>query len=229
MQCVNCPAGDAVIQQLLAQYPTQLVAVAIHAGYLTYPFGFSQYDFRTVEAQSLYEQPAMSEGAVPAAAIDRVLFDGQSTVSLLFPTAWSGRIATQLEKTTPVNVYMAQQYNPANRQLDVYVQLRYTEAVTDENRLHLYLLESGMVDPQNIPPGETIDTVYVHRHVLRDMITPLEGVELTDETTAGRVIVKHFSYTLPQNFNADNCSLIAFVQEKTNGTILQGAEVDLGE
>ena len=231
VRCVNCPAGHAKAQELMDLYPGRFLVATIHAGFLTDPYTQSHENYVINDGESLFNQPGFSEGAVPAAAIDRVLFSGQSAVALLGVNTWAGRVATQLAKTTPVNIYLHQEYNPANRQLEVCVQMRYTEAVTDENRLHLYLLESNIVNSQLIPisGGEQVKDDYVHRHVLRDMITPLEGVELTDETTAGRVIVKHFTYTLPANFNPENCSILTFVQEKTTDSILQGAEAELGE
>ena len=67
---------------------------------------------------------------------------------------------------------------------------------------------------------------YEHNHVLRKMLTYYSGDNLPEENVAGRGYIFNYSYTLPDNWNADNMSVVAFVHnfEADNKEVLQAGE-----
>ncbi len=233
VQCVNCPAGHEVVSELLSVHSGRIASVAVHAGFLSDPIpNYSTQNMVIPQGQALYDM--LEVPAVPAAAIDRILFEGESYLAIVNANRWGGKVAEQLLKTTPVNLYIHKNYTAATRQLDVYLQVRYTETQTTENRLHLFLLEDNIIEAQENAENGTTEVIpdYNHQHVLRKVVTPVEGQAITaPDKQAGRVYVKKFSFQIPDNVNPDNASVLAFVQEK-NGTsqaILQSGTLKVVE
>jgi hypothetical protein len=234
VSCINCPAGHAETKSILEANPNRTVAAIIHAGFLTDPHPNSTEVFVTPETEALYN--LLSVVAVPAAAIDRVPFDGEPYLAIVGKSKWAGRVAEQISKTTPVNVYLHKDYNSATRQLNVYVQMRYTESLSDAHNLTVYVIENNISDSQLLPDPVTlehiIDDEYAHQHVVRDVLTNTAGDALPNgfALNSGAVVVKTFATTLPEHWNADNCHIVAFVhQADSERKVLQTAEIAIIE
>ena len=89
------------------------------------------------------------------------------------------------------------------------------------------LTESGMHDAQLLPNG-TVDGDYVHRHVLRTMLTPYDGLALSAITQRGRVFVRNFEVTPVAEWRLDSCEIVGFVHEASDSIrVLQAAKVKL--
>jgi len=67
---------------------------------------------------------------------------------------------------------------------------------------------------------------YMHRHVLRDVISQPTGNDITEALTGGALISKTFSYKLPIEWDAKHCSVVAFVHQPgpDDKIVLQAAE-----
>jgi hypothetical protein len=74
------------------------------------------------------------------------------------------------------------------------------------------LTESNIIDAQTIPKVGIV-TDYKHKHVLRDMLTPFDGIALTEALSKGTKIKRDFTYTLPATFNAKECEVIAVLHQ----------------
>ena len=59
-----------------------------------------------------------------------------------------------------------------------------------------------------------IDTFYEHKHVFRDFITDYQGQQIHAGNAIFNNQIQQFNYTLPANWNAANCEIIAFVHYK---------------
>lgn len=228
VRCVNCPAGHETSQSIADQHANRIALVGIHAGFLTAPYPESEQNFVLPEGEALYDY--LSVEAVPAAAINRVKFDSEDNIAILNRNVWGGKVITVLDTPPPVNVYTYLTFDEETRALDVYVQSRYTQSASEEHFMTVYLTESNIVDPQLVPEGNssTVDYNYTHRHVLRAVLTPALGSSLGNNHSSGDVIVKKISYTLPADFKAADCDLIAFVhRSQPDKQILQGSIVKL--
>jgi hypothetical protein len=234
VSCVNCPAGHDVTKSILLNNPNRVIAALIHAGFLTDPHPNSTQVFVTPETEALYD--LMLVEAVPSAAINRTLFEGEPRLAITNKSQWGGRVASELGNATPVNLYLHRTYDPATRQVKAYVQLRYTQSVAEANNVTVYITENDIVDPQLLPDPVTgqsyvLDT-YVHQHVVRDVLSATSGdaVQVSPPQNSGTVIVKTFVSTLSGAWNADNCHIVALVHQ-ASGTrkVLQSAEIDLVE
>lgn len=207
VECVNCPDGSAKIQDLIAFYGDRLVAVSIHAGYFAEPYPNNLYDFRTQDGTQLQTFLGEPDG-YPSAVINRKLFPTEQFLQV-GKDKWAGYIQAEAASPPIISVALTHTYDPATRTLEATVNLVPSEDISGDTHLSLLITESGIVDLQQTPAGFVPD--YVHKHVLRDVLTNYDGDPIQESLTTGAVIQKTFSYTLPDNWNANNCHLVAFV------------------
>ncbi len=224
VRCVNCPAGSAQIQDLLATYGERLVAVSIHAGEYSPPLPESLYDFRTEEGDQLIDYLGAPFG-YPSAVINRKQFPGEFSMQL-GQAKWAGYIAQELAEAAKVKIAIKPNYEESSRQLSVEVTVFPQEDLPDDLNLSLMITEDDITDYQVTPSGTVSD--YEHRHVLRDMLTPYDGEPFGEVLLSGSEVVRHYSLTLPQQWVADRCHLVALVSgSASNKEVLQVHQVAL--
>lgn len=227
VRCVNCPAGSEALQALSNIYGDRLAIISLHAGFFAPPYAESKYDFRTPDGDNLLNYLGSPLG-YPAAVVDRRLFDGEARLQL-GQSQWAGYIAQEIAEVPKVKIELQQNYNDTNRQLDLTVNLQILESLEDKDvRLSVALTEDDIEDVQLTPTGKQAD--YKHKHVLRAMLSNFDGNPLSESLTSNIKVARNFTYTLPAEWNADHCKLIAFVHlggDKKD--ILQVAQVKLKE
>lgn len=223
VRCPNCPDGAATLASLGNQLGDQLVVVSIHAapGY-DQPYPENNYDFRTPDGTEM----ANFIGAAsffPSAAINRRLVPPE-TEPYLPRTVWAGIIAEELAKDPEVKLALTPDYNPSSRQLDINVEITPVNSLSGEHRLTVLITQDSIVDYQKV----NLDKVpnYVHRHVLRTIITQPTGETITEPLIIANAITKHYSFTLPADWKEEHCSVVAFVHHGTvpDKEVLQVAE-----
>ena len=208
VRCVQCPAGSAEIETLLAIHGERLVAVSIHAGDFSPPFPQSLYDFRTPEGTALinFLGPPI---AYPSAVVNRRKFEGKNTL-ILGRNDWAGFIEQEKALPPKVKIALEPKFNADTRKLDLEIKLYPQEDILDPDiRISVMLSESGIVDYQEAPSGRLSD--YVHKHVLRKSVTSSLGDIVAETMASGTIVTKNYSYTLPENWNAEKMKAIAFV------------------
>lgn len=227
VRCVNCPAGSDAIQALLAAHGERLVAVSLHAGFFAVPFPESQQNFVTPAGTAVLSLVGESIG-FPTAVVNRKRFAGEENRQVGQST-WAGYIADELVGEPEVKIDIQPTYNATTRQLDIATDLYIESSLPySDVRLTVYITENNIVDSQLTPAGRRDD--YVHKHVLRTAVTAFDGASLTESLTAGSVVARSFSLTLPDNWNADECHIVAFVHRGGEDiTVLQAHEVAVTE
>lgn len=228
VKCVNCPTGSEKIEQLHDQYGDQLIAISVHAGFFSVPFPESPEDFTTADGEAIDAWAGPTTGW-PAAMINRRLFSGEST-RILGLSAWAGKIAGELCEEPIASVNVSSSYNASSRQVAISVSGAglTTDIIPEVLGLSVLITESGIIAPQTTPEMSK-DTNYVHKHVLRDIITDYQGEDIHAGGTVLAPYQENFSYTLPAHWVPANCKVIAFVHYKTGSKldIVQAAETDL--
>ena len=230
VECIKCPDGSAVIEDLIAIHGSRLIAISIHTGELADPYPESLYDFNTVEGDALLNYLGQPFG-FPSAVINRKKFEGQFDLQL-GRDDWPGYVALEKEDPPMVNIDIEPTFDAASREVAIDVTMYIKETITHPDvRFSLVFTETDIVDAQ-LTPGSSpdVDTDYVHKHVLRGMATPYDGITLTEDLTIGTQLTKSFSYTIPAEWKEANVNIVAFVS--LNGEekeILQAHEVHLIE
>jgi hypothetical protein len=221
VRCPNCPQGHDIIASIQSSNPNKVVSVSLHPiNSLGAPYSFSVQDFRSQKAQSLFDYLGQI-GLEPAAGIDRKIFGGESKI-LLDKNKWTNYVNQQLTATTPVNILLDKSYDSTNRELTIVVELHYTSAVTEQNKLTVMLTESDIVTPQL--DGTEIDTFYNHKDIMRDVISDTQGDLLTSTLEQGRVIRKVYKKVLDALWKPENMFILAYVHEFQNSKIVYQAK-----
>jgi len=223
VHCVNCPIGHQLTLDLVANHPDSIVAVAIHnSNPQAEPFT-GEPDFRTSEGIQISDNLGGTM-AIPSASIDRFDFDADNQIAEYTPF-WENRAKTRLKLIPPLNIHLTDTYDAASRELKVSATIVYTQSQNETNHLSLMIIESNIVSPQKLPDN-SVDTFYVHNHVLRGMLTPVNGVLLNAPKVPGRVFIKDFVFTLPADWDQTHCDIVGFVHEiGNNKKVLQAAEI----
>ncbi len=207
VKCVQCPEGHQIAQTIADANNGRVEIVSIHSGFYAVPFTFSLYNFK-IAAGTAIENLVGPATFYPTAAIDRKLFSGQTEV-LMDKNFWSGNAAAQLQEPLKVKVNFNNTYTPSDRKLNVNVTFDYLEAITDAQSVTVLITENDIIDAQETPQG--VDTFYVHKHVLRAVLTNANGDLITEQTPAGATITRNYQFTLPAGWNDTKCRVVAFV------------------
>ena len=228
VKCINCPAGSTEIANLLSQQNGRMIAVSIHAEFFANPYPESNYDFRTDEGEALINFLGLPE-AYPSSVIDRKIFPGEADLQLVGLGSWAGRVGTQTQEPARISMEMENTYNSDTRLLTVIVNGQAQEIIDEEVRLTIMIAESGIVDAQLTPessPDRDLD--YVHNHVLRKTLTAFDGDVLTASMFTADTFEKTYTFTLPQEWNASECEVIAFTHlSESSKEVLQAVEEHL--
>ncbi len=237
VRCPNCPAGATILKNYANANPGKIVIVALHSGSLTEPIsGKSKYNFSNPEVQNLVNN-YLGENTPnkPAAAIDRrVIGTGMFVVNR---DQWPTYIGQRSALSSPVNLSVTSKYDSAFKKVVVKVKVIYTQTVTQNQHISLWVVEHKIIDAQY--DGTELIPSYEHNHVFRDFITPVSGVRiLSGESSKTPGIVyerqfvyepKFFSDSALDHWNLDNCTIVAVVHndESGNKEVSQVMEVDL--
>ncbi|MFA6060748.1 MAG: Omp28-related outer membrane protein [Taibaiella sp.] len=226
--CVNCPQGAVILENLSTQNPNLLSIVTIHTGQFTDPIpGKSKQDFRTEDGEKLQSQVWNGQGSKPSAVFDRLfLGSGQNKYFLDGYPGWANAVVQDkaAHPTTPLNLSVESAYNESKSQYDIEVTVKYTEATTGKQALHIFVTESKIIDAQELT-DHSFKLDYEFNHVFRKAITPVATgrtilSDMVSETKeAGRVYV----YKTSLKINADdakekfwvpaNMKVVAFVTD----------------
>ncbi|NNE27199.1 MAG: Omp28-related outer membrane protein [Saprospiraceae bacterium] len=229
VSCPNCPAGIAVINFILDEFDGNVVTYGVHGLNQTKPKDDSKYDFRNDDAIDLEESLKPFFGK-PAAAINRVLFSGQDHVSNTSRDLWPSMVEQELLKPQQLAIFLDSSFDEDTRTATINVGVKAIIALAGELQVHVSITESHLIDPQD-DVNRTIPD-YEHNHVLKDILTQLNGDVLTTDITANEIINRTYQYTVPDELNGEwipeNMEIVAFVTSSSNGgEVLQAATIYL--
>lgn len=229
VRCVQCPAGSLLIEDLLAANSPNLVAISIHAGEFAPPYSESKFDFQTPEGNQILSYLGEPFG-FPSAVVNRKKFDGQFDLQL-GQGEWAGYIAAERAVPPKVRIDISPEYDPATREVKIDVTLFVDEAISDPDvKLSVMFTETGIKDLQLTPEAADPKPDYTHKHALRGMATSYDGNPITEPLTLGAEIKQSFAYTLPAEWVAENCHIVAFVSLGGSAKdVLQAHEVPVSE
>lgn len=215
--CTWCPEGQVVANGIAKSFPGRVFLVNIHAGSFS-PASFPNLNTddgtAMVEANQLYSFPAGYVNRTSEYAVGR--------------EQWSSYTMEQLSQTAECNVDGQVVINPQTREATINVEVYYTSNSTKEtNYLTVMMLQDDIIGDQeggHYNPEQYINGEYHHMHVLRDVITPTWGEEISP-TTEGTFISKTYNYTIPEIIGdpngteavIENISFVAFVSEFYDG------------
>ncbi len=212
INCVWCPAGHIIAQNIQDNNPNDVSLINIHVGGFANPSS-GQPDFRTPFGSAIAN--AAGANFYPSGSINRHVFSGNS--SAMGRDQWSSRANQILGESSYVNVGVEASIDISNNELTVHVEAYYTgNSPEDTNKLNIALLQNNTKGPQT---GGNMGNEYIHMHRLVWMVTGQWGVDIAP-TTIGTFIDETFTYTIPTEYNgifADvaEMEVVAFLTETT--------------
>lgn len=207
-RCTNCPAGHQTIEYALGTAP-HLIMMTHHAGFFTDKFTIPE----SVEYEWFYKSPEYSTSFAPAFMTDR--------------TAWTS-LPDYYYYGTPVSMSMGSKalkaaYNEAvkvpayatitllptfdTEERTLGIDVEATALVATEGyehpRLNVFLIEDEVFSKTQ----ENSFGSYYHQHLVRQCLTTTWG----EAFEAGGSISRHYSVTLPDDWDATKMSIVAYV------------------
>jgi len=227
--CTNCPKGSRELENLLTQFPDNLVAVSLHAGFFANPqqFPVGQYDLRTDEGEFLINYLTQPIG-YPSGVVNRTPASGDMQQGL---SQWASSITSAIQVPPAIELDIVRSYDANTRQLVVTVNGIGKEVLAGEIRLSVMITESGIIDAQEDLEAGGIVPDYVHKHVLRDMLTPAAGVPILNAISTGETFSETYTTIIDAGWVAENMEIIAFAS-LVNGSdipVIQAASTHLAE
>lgn len=225
IHCVYCPQGHAIAQALKDENPGDVLLINIHTGGYAIP-NAGEPDFRTEFGDAIAGQSNLT--GYPSGSVNRHVFPDLASAggTAMGRGTWTTAAGRILVEDSPVNVGASTSYNAATRELTVNVELYYTsDSPEPSNFINVALLQSNILGPQT---GGGAGNNYVHKHMLRYLITGQWGEEITT-VSQGTLVERTYIYTIPDNYIdvdciVEDCSIGVFVTE-THQEIYSGVEV----
>jgi hypothetical protein len=232
--CGNCPpAGIYLNDTLRPKYQDSLIVISVHAGYFagicpgssacpgTYPPGAFNTDFNTTAGSQWISDFNISVN--PIAMINRV---GYPSSYMKPKSQWDNLIKNQLLTLATARLRINNTFDEDTRRVNICVETKFLAYLNDSLRLQVLLIEDSIINWQvyygNVP--EDVPD-YLHRHVLRtDVNTPYGSFLASGNISADSTILQGFYYDIPQAWNANNLSVIAFIFKAGNKEIIQVEE-----
>ncbi len=233
--CPNCPQGTAELESLKELYGDQLIILTIHAGDFAFKFEDSKYDFATTAGDELLDLLGNPLG-YPSGVVNRKP-EGAQDGYQQFASRWSSSIANSIADSATIGIDQEISFDADTRQLEVTVNILPLEASDRSLRLTVAIKEDKIVDPQadRAAAGGVVKE-YVHKNVLREVLTLAEGDLLEGPISAFSNITKTYRFTLPPEdgwWKAQNCHVVSFVtfesSEDALGEVLQATESPISE
>ena len=205
MNCINCPNAAAEIQKIQATYGAEkIIAVAVHgempglSGPLANSLGTEYYNHWGVET-------------LPIGMVDRQGLQN-------YPS-WMAKADERLKaQVTPLSLSLDNTvYSEDTR--SITVQVKALAEADLAAQLQVWITESNIKSFQKMPDG-SINTNYVHNHVLRDAVNGTWGEPITFEAGVAQQVT--YTYDIPETWKAENLAVVAFVYNE--GGVVQVVE-----
>ncbi len=216
VSCPPCPNANALMRSIKSNNNDNVVIIAYHI--LNYPQGapvekdgveLSKYDFRTQEGTDVGNSIFGGIAAMPIASFDRVAVNNEKLIST---GNWSGAVSSRLTQSTPVNIHVTSSFDDNSREATVIVRLAYTKEVTIKQNLNVAIIEDSIVDAQK--DGLNIVKEYTHVHILRDIVTPINGAPIpakVDPKVIGRVYERRLTIPISEEWKEKKCHVVVYV------------------
>lgn len=225
-RCVNCPAGAEALKSIQQQYGADRVhIVSIHTGFFARPYAESKYDLRTKPGDLLLTFLGTPIG-YPSAVINRTLFSGENDLQLT-QGLWPGFVAQELDKPVPAGMHLSLSVDSISRVMSIKLSVLPNDALYQltDPRIGIALTEDNIQDYQLTPIAK--DSAYIHRHVLRDMLTPIDGQRISSYTALRSAFCLSWQYTVPTNWKMEDVSVLGFIGDGQNKQVLHAVAAHL--
>ncbi len=226
VRCIPCVNANDIIEQMMLTNPARIVATGIHHSLLqSNPLPESKQDFRTAEGDQLSDFLG-TFSSKPSACINRL----PTTSGQMYNdtrTTWQSFVTTYLAQSTPINIDIST--STFTDSIDIKTKVSFTNTVSGNIRLTVYIIENKIDDAQETPTGLVEN--YELNHVFRKMVSPIAGKAVLDSLSTkapGRVFETTMRMKPQSTWVKANCKVVCIVhKEGTSKEVLQVKEISL--
>lgn len=204
-RCINCPTGTDIITGIIETYgEDNVIAVGIHCGPLGFAGNSKRVGLKTDTGDEYYTHWANGTNlGQPSAIFNRK--KGKGPIDNL--NNWAAEVGLIISEKANLSVNIANAYDAKTRKLTTKVGAFGVNG-TVSGKLQVWIVEDGIKAMQLMPDGSA-NQEYIHNHVFRAAVNGTWGEDIT--VKEGETTSNDYSYVLPETWNADNISVVAFV------------------
>ena len=252
--CKNCPDAARTLDAIHDFYGSRIIGLALHVGStfarpypidpVSNPDSQFIYDFRTKKGEEIDDFFEISENGLPKGMINRIDYtSGEHRKDF---AQWSSLVADELSEDALFGLILNVDFD--NNEYDISVSAIASSELSGDYKLVVCLAEDQIINWQK--DGEDNDDSYIHKHVLRKIITPTFGDDLSNlpinigdtlqhiyndinlwDEEYSNITYSEFNLT-GGNGNAGgwkstNMNVVAYIYDASNYEILQVEQVPL--
>lgn len=202
-RCINCPTGTDIINGIIQTYgEDNVIAVGIHSGPLGFTGNSKRVGLMTDTGDEYYTYWANGTNlGQPSAIFNRKKGPSDNLNN------WAAEVGLIISEKANLSIDITNAYDAKKRELTTKVGAFGVNG-TVNGKLQVWIVEDGIKAMQMMPDGSA-NQEYIHNHVFRAAVNGTWGEEVT--VKEGETTSKDYSYVLPETWNADNISVVAFV------------------
>lgn len=208
VRCQNCPAGAKLLEELKTIHKERLVVLSIHGGFFAQPTNAENKltldNSYGKDLIRIFNQPQ----GYPSAIVNRKSFDGS-----LFAggNSWAGYINTELSAKPTVHISVKVNADAIKRNIRISAELTLLqESGSDAHFISIAIAENNIKDAQLTPTG--VDVNYIHNHVMRKFLTPVQGNQLT-ALILNQAKILNFATDIPSDWNLNELYAVAIIHK----------------
>ena len=206
-RCINCPTGTDIINGIIQTYgEDNVIAVGIHSGPLGFTGNSKRVGLMTDTGDEYYTYWANGTNlGQPSAIFNRKKGPSDNLNN------WAAEVGLIISEKANLSIDITNAYDAKKRELTTKVGAFGVNG-TVNGKLQVWIVEDGIKAMQMMPDGSA-NQKYIHNHVFRAAVNGTWGEEVT--VKEGETTSKDYSYVLPETWNAENISVVAFVYNKS--------------
>lgn len=206
-RCINCPTGTDIINGIIQTYgEDNVIAVGIHCGPLGFKGNAKRVGLMTDTGDEYYTYWANGTNlGQPSAIFNRKKGPSDNLNN------WAAEVGLIISEKANLSIDITNAYDAKKRELTTKVGAFGVNG-TVNGKLQVWIVEDGIKAMQMMPDGSA-NQEYIHNHVFRAAVNGTWGEEVT--VKEGETTSKDYSYVLPETWNAENISVVAFVYNKS--------------
>lgn len=206
-RCINCPTGTDIINGIIQTYgEDNVIAVGIHSGPLGFTGNSKRVGLMTDTGDEYYTYWANGTNlGQPSAIFNRKKGPSDNLNN------WAAEVGLIISEKANLSIDITNAYDAKKRELTTKVEAFGVNG-TVNGKLQVWIVEDGIKAMQMMPDGSA-NQEYIHNHVFRAAVNGTWGEEVT--VKKGETTSKDYSYVLPETWNAENISVVAFVYNKS--------------
>lgn len=231
LKCVNCPAATAGAEALVDLYKGQVILMTVHAGYFSSPDASGHYtaDYRVTEGVEWFDDFMLISN--PMGMVNRTPYNGKQAIG---SGSWAAAVAAMVKEEEVASINITTEYTPLNRHhITTTIETKFHKELSGAYSLSVCILEDSIIGWQKnndtlVGPVPDIEN-YVFNDMLRAVLNGTYGEQLTNAVDTLQAYSKTYLYTVSDNWDSGNLSLVAFVFNNETKEIIQAEKQHLVE